>query len=280
MTYKLSEPGWFSEVNGIRVANLPLPLKDGDFELDDAGSFIAHNGIELHRQQGPGDDIRGTQISRGYPICTWNIGPSGTVNQYCHMFRYAPWHGDSVSQYAFGIEVAGNTGTPENAAQLKAEMALCAAIIEYTEDALDELIPVANITHVGLDNYRTVKGQWNHKNVVPGSSLNEKGHVDFMEGMAMSAFLKGVKGLLPGSKPIPPFPGILKLGDDSAAVLKWKRRMKGKGVFNLNDANNGPHFGKGLENATILFQKKKFPGKPEEWDGKVGPKTWAAAWGG
>lgn len=273
MTYKLREPGIFSEVNGIKVNYLPLPIP---FLDDHAGTFIAYHGIELHRQQGSGSDLRALMIEeRKYPICTWNIDLDAGINQYCHCLRYATWHGDSVSKVALGIEVAGFTGTPETAKQLKAEQALCAAIIELVEDKTDQIIPTTSITHIGLDNYLSAKGQWPHKAVVPGSSLNENGHVDFMEGMSMAAFLRGVKALLPGAKPAPPFPGLLMMGVDSGGVLRWKQRMASKGLFRIGAENDGPHFGRGIEQATRVFQERKHL----DVDGKVGPITWAAAWG-
>jgi hypothetical protein len=274
MAYKMAEPGWFEDVNGIRVVHHPLPDRQGDFALSDAGQFVAHHGIEWHRQQGDGNDISGTQISRGYPICTFSIGNDGTINQYCHMFEYAPWHGDSVSQYAYGIEHAGFTGKPATVGQLRSSHALCAALVEITEDRFGEVIPFVWVADVNVGNYRSVKGFWNHRAVQRGP-LNETGHSDLLEGESTSAFLRATKALLVPQKPAPAFPGVLlKRGVTDAGVITWKRRMASKGLFTLLGQNDGPFFGAGIEDSTRRFQQRK----RLDQDGIVGPKTWEAAW--
>src|SRR5262245_61521116 len=129
MTYKLSSPGWLSQVFGIKVVKVAL----SNTMVSHAGEFFAHHLIEHHRQQGDGGDILGTQNARGYPICNWNIANDGTIRQYLTFYR-AAWHGDSVSHYAWGVEHAGFTGKPETEAQLRSSEALSAALIELTED--------------------------------------------------------------------------------------------------------------------------------------------------
>ena len=271
MAYKLSEPGWFATVNGIKVVRHPLPL---DF-MQHAGDFIAHHGIELHRQQGDGTDITGTQIDRGYPIAAFNIGNDGTICQYCHVFDFAPWHGDSVSEYAFGIEHAGFTGKPFTAAQLRSSHALSAALIEITEDRFGEIIPAIWVPSVTVSNYRTVKGFWNHKGVQDGP-LNENGHHNLLEGESTAAYCKAVKALLPGAKKAPPFPKtlLLKEGVTDVHVIQWKRRMAAKHLFVLHNENDGPHYGNVIERATRAFQTQR----KIAVDGIVGPETWAEGW--
>lgn len=268
MAYELSEPGWFSRVNGVKVVHHRL----SDSLMSHAGQFVAHHGIEWHRQQGDGNDISGTQVSRGYPICTFNIGNDGTVNQYNHMFEYAPWHGDSVSQYAYGIEHAGFTGKPCTTAQLRSSHALCAALVEVTQDRFGETIPFTWVTEVNVSNYQSVRGFWNHRAVERGP-LNENGHSDLLEGESTSAFLRACKELLVPAGP--PFPGVvLKLGVDDASVVTWKRRMAVKDLFRLLGANDGPRYGVNIEAATKEFQRRR----KLTQDGIVGPKTWEAAW--
>jgi peptidoglycan hydrolase-like protein with peptidoglycan-binding domain len=242
--------------------------------MEHAGTFQAHHGIEMHRQEGDGNDISGTELARGYPIATFSIGDDGTINQYNHMFDFADWHGDSVSEYAFGIEHAGFTGTPFTPAQLKSSHALVAALIEITEDRFGEVIPLQWIPRISLANYRTAKGIWNHRAVDPGP-LNENGHTDLMEGESTSAFLSAVKALLKPGSVAPTFHGtLLQLGVEAPDVIVWKRRMAALGLFTLHDANDGPVFGRTIEAATIQFQTKR----KLSVDGVVGAKTWASAW--
>lgn len=268
--YKLTEPGWFDEVNGVNVVHHPLP----DNFMEHAGTFQAHHGIEMHRQQGDSTDLSGTELARGYPIATFNIGNDGTINQYNHMFNYADWHGDSVSEYAYGIEHAGTTGRPFTPAQLKSSHALVAALIEITDDRFGEVIPVTWVPRVSVANYRTVKGIWNHKAVDSGP-LNENNHQDLMEGQTTTAFCTSVKALLGAQSAGPTFHGtLLKLGTDAPDVIVWKRRMGALGLFVIHGTNDGPYYGGVIESATKAFQKKR----KLKQDGIVGPKTWEAAW--
>src|SRR5262245_29306527 len=73
--YELSAPGWFSKVNGFEVTHHELPLDI----LEEGGTFIAHNGIEWHRQDGPNADIFNTRVDRGYPIAAWSVDEDGLV---------------------------------------------------------------------------------------------------------------------------------------------------------------------------------------------------------
>jgi len=183
-------------VNGREVIHRPLDLGF----MAGAGSFNAHHGIEIHRQQGDSTDITSTQIARGYPIATFSIGNDGTIVQYNHMFAYAPWHGDSVSEYAYGIEHAGFTGNPFTAAQLRSSHALVAALIEITHNRFHETIPVQWVPAVTVGNYTTVKGIWNHTDVEDGP-LNEEGHHDLLEGESKAEFSSAVNHLLNGETP-------------------------------------------------------------------------------
>ena len=58
-------------------------------------------------------------------------------------------------------------------------------------------------------------------------------------------------------------------GDDTA-VLQAVLRARG---FPVHDVDGT--FGSYLEGIVKDFQKSVFPGEPAEWDGIVGPKTWA-----
>jgi peptidoglycan hydrolase-like protein with peptidoglycan-binding domain len=269
MTYKLSAPGWFSNVNGFSVNKHALPSSI----MDHAGEFFGHHGIEWHRQQGTNDDIYQTEVARGYPIATWSVGDGGEIFQY-NDFRIADWHGDSVSHYAFGIEHQGFTGTPCPDKQLDASAALCAAIVEVTEDLWGDVIPLTKVPRVSVSNYTTVKGFWDHTDVDNGP-LNENGHSDHLEGRSWGTQLKKIGSFLVPAKPAPTFHGtLLKVGVEAPDVIVWKRRMAARGLFSKRDTNDGPHYGKSIEQATKVFQARK---KLTE-DGVVGPKTWNAAW--
>lgn len=268
MTYKLAKPGWFADVNGFKVIRHPLPA------WLDRGEFFAHHGIEWHRQDGPGDDIYATQVARGYTIAAFNVSDEGQVRQYTDA-REAPWHGDSVSHYAFGIEHTGFAGTPCPTVQLDASAALCAALIEWSEDEFGETIPLVKVPRVSVSNYTTVRGFWDHLNVDRGP-LNENGHVNRLEGRTWPAQLKKIgEYLMRQPRPAPTFHGtLLTRGVDAQDVMTWKRRMAVKGLFLKTSANDGPFFGDVIERVTKEFQTaKKLP-----VDGIVGPKTWAAAW--
>lgn len=270
MTYKLSAPGWFSEVCGVPVRHHELP----DELLGHGGAFFAHHGIEFHVQAGFGDDIWQTQVDRRYPIATWNVDDTGVVRQYADA-RMAAWHGDSVSQFAFGIEHTGDAVSPLGERQLDHSAALCAAIIEWTEDAFGETIPLKKQARISLANYRTARGFWDHTDVDNGP-LNENGHTDHLIGRSWTAQLAKVGNYLKVvARPAPPFGGeLLLLGADLADVVTWKRRMSAKGYFDLRDSSAGPHYGPAIERATRAFQQKRRLAE----DGIVGPKTWAAAW--
>lgn len=269
MIYTLSEPGWFASVNGIPVGHVPLPAS----LMEHAGTFDAHHGIEIHRQQGPSGDLSGTEIARGYPIATWNVATDGTIRQY-NDARIADWHGDSVSRYAFGIENAGFTGTPMTDAQLRSLEVLCAGIVAWNEDVNGETIPLVKVPRISLSNYTTARGFWDHDDVDNGP-LNENGHTDKLEGEAWTTFLTNVGKILAPARPAPTFHGtLLALGVDAPDVLVWKHRMSVKRLFELGDANDGPHYGKVIEAATKEFQTKR----KLTADGIVGPVTWAAAW--
>lgn len=270
MTYTLSSPGWFDKVNGFKVVRLPLPAS----LMSHAGDFYGHHGIEIHRQQGPNGDITSTQLARGYPIATWNVDDDGVIRQY-NDCSICVWHGDSVSHYAFGIEHTGFTGTPFTDKQLVSSAALCAAIVEYTEDRWGDVIPLTKVPRVSVAGYTAVRGFWDHDNVDDGE-LNEGHHTDHLEGRSWPNFLKDVGhflNLVP--RPTPPFHGtLLKAGTDAVDVLAWKRRMHVKGLFRRTDLNDGPHYGPAIEKATKAFQAKK----KLDIDGIVGSKTWGAAW--
>lgn len=270
--YKLKAPGWFDEVNGIQVVHHALP---DDF-MAHAGDFFAHHGIEFHVQAGFGQDIFNTQIARGFPIATWNVDDLGVVRQY-NDARLADWHGDSVSHYAFGIEHTGDGVSALKPKQLDASAALCAAIIEWTEDAFGETIPLVKVPRISVSNYQTAKGFWDHTDVDDGP-LNENHHVDRLLGCSWDEQLAKVGVFLDKHpRPAPQFHGVLlTAGLDAADVIVWKRRMSVKGLFKRGDANDGPHFGSAIERATREFQKRR----ALPVDGIVGPKTWAAAWGG
>jgi hypothetical protein len=195
----------------------------------------------------------------------------GGIHQY-NDFHYADWHGDSVSEYAFGVEHTGDGESALTVKQLDASAALFAAIVEMTKDIFGETIPLVKVPRVSVANYRIVKGFWDHTDVDNGP-LNENGHVDHLIGRSWADQIAKIKGFLAAAGPA--FPGtLLRLGVDDPAVIVWKRRMAVKGFFNLRDSNNGPHFGSGIEAGTKHFQEKvKLP-----QDGVVGPKTWNAAW--
>src|SRR3954447_7139496 len=241
--YELLKAGWFKKVNGVAVVVNELP----DELMEHAGHFSAHHGIEWHRQDGPNADISGTQIARGFPIATWSVDEQGVVHQY-NDFRTCVWHGDSVSQYAFGIEHQGFAGTPCNAVQLDASAALCAAIVEVSAALYGETIPLEKAPRVSLGNYQTVRGFWDHDDVDNGP-LNEKGHVDKLEGRSWADQLAKIGSFLQQEQnPAPPFPGtLLKLGVEDASVITWKRRLATKNMFTLRDANDGPHYGAMIE---------------------------------
>ena len=270
--YKLAKPGWFSEVNGVKVVAHDLGTIPGFMEH--AGHFVAHHGIEWHRQQGDAADIFNTEKARGYPIATWSVGNAGEIHQYNH-WDYADWHGDSPSQYAFGIEHAGFTGTPCPAKQLDSSAALCAAIVEMTHEHFGETIPLVHVPRISIGNYRSAKGFWDHDDVDNGP-LNENGHTDHLEGRNWTEQL-AVIGKLLAKKPaaVPTFHGtLLSLGVTAPDVLVWKKRMGVKGFFELKSSNSGPHYGNAIEHSTVLFQRRA--GVAD--DGVVGPKTWEAAW--
>lgn len=266
--YKLSAPGMFSEVNGVDVVHHELP----DDLMEHAGEFFAHHGIEWHRQDGPNADIFNTQVARGFPIATWSVDEDGVVHQY-NDFRVADWHGDSVSQYAFGIEHQGFAGTACTEAQLDASAALCAAIIEVTEDTWGAQIPLVKVPRISLSNYKTAQGFWDHDDVDNGP-LNENGHVDKLEGRSWAEQLAKIGSFLEGHhRPAPEFPGtLLNKGVDAAEVVTWKKRMALQGLFARPSAHDGPHFGPAIERATRIFQERK----GLHVDGVVGPDTWPA----
>ena len=58
-------------------------------------------------------------------------------------------------------------------------------------------------------------------------------------------------------------------GDDTA-VLQAVLRARGFPVSQIDGT-----FGSYLEGIVKDFQKSAFPDQPAEWDGIVGPKTWA-----
>ncbi|HXJ65598.1 MAG TPA: N-acetylmuramoyl-L-alanine amidase, partial [Actinomycetota bacterium] len=265
--YELSEPGRFSVVNGVKVQHHELP----DSLMTHAGEFYGYHGIEWHRQDGPNADITGTQIARGYPIATWSVDEDGGVHQY-NDFRVAVWHGDSVSHYAYGIEHQGFAGTPCTDQQLDSSAALCAAIIEMTENLRGETIPLTKVPRVSVGNYTGLRGFWDHDNVDNGP-LNENGHTDKLEGRSWPDQLAKIGEFLDQQPQpaLPKFGGVLlKLGVDDATVVTWKRRMAAAGLFSLRDANDGPHYGPMIERATKTFQTQS----GVDVDGVVGPDTW------
>ncbi|HEY7281152.1 MAG TPA: peptidoglycan-binding domain-containing protein [Actinomycetota bacterium] len=269
--YELSSPGWFSNVNGVGVVHHALPAD----LMEHAGEFYGHHGIEWHRQDGPNEDIFGTRVARGYPIATWSVDDEGVVHQYNDL-RVADWHGDSVSHYAFGVEHQGVTGTPCTTRQLDASAALCAAIIEVTEDLWGEEIPLVKVPRISLSNYKTAQGFWDHNDVDDGP-LNENGHVDRLEGRSWADQLTKIGDFLQNQPPpIPTFHGtFLRLGVVAADVIRWKRRMAVKGLFARTDENDGPYYGPAIGRATRTFQQRS----GLTVDGVVGPDTWGAAWG-
>lgn len=270
MSYKLSSPGWFSEVNGVKVERVPLSWS----MVEQAGDFYAHHGVEFHVQAGPGRDISGTQNDRGYPIANFNVDDLGVVRQYMDA-RLAAWHGDSVSHYAYGIEHTGDAIHALPLKQLNSSAALCAALVEWTEAAFGETIPLEKVSRVSLANYQTVRGFWDHNDVDNGP-LNENGHTDHLIGRSWAKQLEKIASYLRAPNPAPKFGGVLlQRGVDHADVITWKRRMASKGLFSRTDNGDGPHYGPAIERATVEFQRRR----NLEDDGVVGPKTWNAAWG-
>jgi peptidoglycan hydrolase-like protein with peptidoglycan-binding domain len=268
--YKLSEPGWFSEVNGLSVLHHELP----ENILEHAGRFNAHHGIEFHVQAGTGRDIFQTEVERGFPIATWNVDDLGQVRQYLD-FRLAAWHGDSVSQYAFGIEHTGTGLVALKPKQLDASAALCAAIIEMTGAVFGETIPLLKVPRVSVENFKTVHGFWDHDDVDNGP-LNENGHTDHLIGRTWAAQLTKIGDFLKRRPVVAPvFHGtLLRLGVDAPDVIVWKKRMAVKGLFALDTENDGPNYGTVIERSTEAFQTRKGLAV----DGIVGPQTWEAAW--
>jgi hypothetical protein len=268
--YERSAPGWFSKVNGFEVDHHALP----DEIMEHAGEFYAHNGIEWHRQDGPNEDIFNTRVARGYPIAAWSVDEDGLVHQY-NDFRVADWHGDSVSHYSFGIEHQGFTGTPCTERQLDASAALCAAIIEVTEDLWGEEIPLVKVPRISLSNYKTAQGFWDHNDVDNGP-LNEGSHTDRLEGRSWADQLAKIGDFLERQpRPAPTFHGTpLRLGMHAADVVRWKRRMAVKGLFDRTGANDGPLYGGAIELATRSLQERR--GLPVT--GVVDRETWESAW--
>lgn len=269
MPYTLDGNGFFTAVNGIKVIKLPLP----DWMIAKATDYFAIHGFEFHVQGGPGRDLTGTEISRGYPIVDWNVDDLGVIRQYLPR-QDASWHGMSVSHYAYGVEHTGDGSSPLKPIQLDHSAALMAALVEYEADK-GNIIPLKKVAQVNVSNYQTVRGFWDHLDVVPGSSLNPTSHVDHLVGRSWADQLKKIASFLTPAKPAPPFGGVLlTIGVESADVITWKRRMAAKGLFKLTSDDDGPHFGNVIEAATKVFQGRKALTE----DGVVGPKTWAAAW--
>lgn len=271
MTYKLSSAGWLAEVCGLKVVHVPLP---DSFLRGHLESFTAHHGIETHVQGGTGRDITQTQIARGFPIACWNVDDLGTIRQYMS-FHFVAWHGDSVSRYAWGVEHTGDGVHALTQKQLDASAALYAGLIELTRDAFGSEIPLVKIPRVSLSNYRDVRGIWDHTDVDNGE-LNENGHVDHLVGRSWPEQLKKIASLMQRHPPVAPkFHGkLLHLGVELPDVLVWKRRMAAKGLFPLRHANDGPHYGNVIEQATRDFQRRR----GIHVDGIVGPQTWGEGW--
>lgn len=87
--------------------------------------------------------------------------------------------------------------------QLDASAALCAAIIEVTEDLAGETIPLVRVPRISLSKYRTAQGFWDHDDVDNGE-LNENSHTDRLEGRSWPEQLDKIgssSGRFPGRRP-------------------------------------------------------------------------------
>jgi hypothetical protein len=78
------------------------------------------------------------------------------------------------------------------------------------------------------------------------------------------------------AKPFPPYPGVkLQRGSRGPSVKVVQTKLKAIGI-SVGLAGADGIFGDDTRAGVIRFQKIAFPGQPSEYDGIVGPKTWAA----
>lgn len=98
-----------------------------------------------------------------------------------------------------------------------------------------------------------------------------------------------VRAVPPGeaAETLPPFPPprpMIRRGSSGPAVAEAQTKLNRVHAGEIAQARRGldacpldvdAKFGPLTQRAVISFQKLAFPGQPKEWDGIVGPKTWA-----